>query len=156
MAATNSHLILSDIDGEWKNRHRDFSVKLAWSLVLNSVQGLRWRTEERATRPANGGNFNISLLAQWREPRAQRGSSVHGYVSELSATNGFALAKDGSYLPLRVPYAAKRDCFYCRLKIRQTEVDIARHKTAFRCVSCDIFLCLERERNCFSECHRTL
>ena len=60
---------------------------------------------------------------------------------------------DAYHILERVLYSERAEFFHCR---RGTEGEKRRMRTFFKCASCNIFLCLEKDRNCFKLFHEEM
>lgn len=141
-ACTSAYLIISELDRGWCNQHKTFVRELAWSLVVEGTSG-----EREVARRSQGGASSVPLNIV----RAAGCAEARGYFCSRNAREGLDLVVHNPHYPLRVESNGRRDCFNCRLKVKDGGAEQQRRKTPFKCGACGLFLCIDERRNCFKE-----
>ena len=138
---TNSYMIMKDIDHEWNNSHKKFTLHLAWDLVkIHSSDNALSLSATRSQQETHTSNIS-------KNDKRQRASTIGGYVTDQNADVLPVMRRDVQHLPDRVTHGNRRTCFQCRRKGKMS-------KTSTFCTTCSHFLCFEAGRNCFVELHK--
>jgi hypothetical protein len=125
---TNSYIIYCDIPGVPKITHKAFRLSCAWGLILAAD----------TPKAASNSSSNSS--------KASRGK----YIKKDTVLPSDRRCECGHMSV----YGQKRVvCWLCRWKHREQGASDNLPKTKWSCRQCALPLCMNRERNCFSELH---
>ena len=83
-------------------------------------------------------------------PSTPKKAKAGGYVTKNSPQKPTFFKPDEQHLPIRVRSDARGECYFCRQGLNGEKRCM---KSAVKCSSCGVHLCLEVDRNCFMTFH---
>lgn len=133
---SNSFIIYRDHLKEDKGlEHKEVRIQLAWEFIIGWSGG--------TTAPSKKHGLMISLpISVLKQPC---------YITKNSK---LAPSKHvGDHVPTHIE--GRHDCAYCKWNDRRNEnkVGAGRTRTHWKCITCDLPLCLSVEQNCFIDFH---
>ena len=105
---------------------------------------------------------SVGGLTRLKDPLRFRQAVAAGLVAKAAAGKPDVLvrqvlpvAEGAVHLPVFVP--TRSGCVHCRVPATATETGKAQKMNTFiKCTSCNVYLCLQKERNCFAAHHGVL
>ena len=95
----------------------------------------------------------LQLIGPWRTNRARPGRKRKESPFRLEVGNHFPMKGEGKDHTCEVCREKRRRYISCNPSTPVRDVPYKMTKTTFKCMSCDVYLCITRESNCFHAWH---